>query len=120
MDAFTRLQTLCDTLPPEASVTVPVATLRQWLALEGDAPCADLTVTDVAEQLNRSPSTVRHWIRRGELDTYRLNGREHRITRAALGGFLERQRTQTPPTPKQRTTGDSRPNLGAWRRVRRK
>jgi hypothetical protein len=44
------------------------AVLRGWLNDETDDPLAYLTVAEVAQQLQRSPGTVREWIRCGELE----------------------------------------------------
>ncbi len=75
-----RLRRIVTALPEQASVTLPVAVVKVWLAVEADDPLADLTVADVALQLGRSPGTVRDWIRRGELEAYQL-GKEYRVTR---------------------------------------
>ncbi len=61
-----RLRQIVTALPEQASVTLPVLVVKGWLDMEADDPLADLTVADVAEQLGRSPGTVRDWIRRGE------------------------------------------------------
>ena len=57
-----RLRGIVTALPEEASVTLPVVVVKEWLEVEADDPLADLTVADVAEQLGRSPGTVRDWI----------------------------------------------------------
>ena len=62
--------------PPETAVTSPV----------------DLTVAQVADRFERSPLTVRDWIRAKKLRAYKLNDREYRITSTALAEFVERQR----------------------------
>ena len=86
-----RLRRIVTALPEQASVTLPVVLVKEWLDLEADDPLADLTVADVALQLGRSPGTVRDWIRRGELEAYQL-GKEYRVTRPALTTFCQRQR----------------------------
>ncbi len=58
-----RLRQIVTALPEQASVTLPVVVVKEWLDLEADDPLADLTVADVAKQLGRSPGTVREWIR---------------------------------------------------------
>ncbi len=58
-----RLRQIVTALPDEASVTLPVVVVKEWLEVEADDPRDDLTVADVALQLRRSPGTVREWIR---------------------------------------------------------
>ena len=118
MTIATRLSAICDQLPDGAAVSLPVGTLRQWLAEGSDDVTPDLTVTDIAAQLGRHPSTVRGWIRAGLLESYKLNEREHRVTRAALSDFLDRQRNRG--RGGSSTTRQRRANLGAWRKRRRK
>jgi len=96
-----RLRRIVTALPEQASVTLPVVLVKEWLDLEADDPLADLTVADVALQLGRSPGTVRDWIRRGELEAYQL-GKEYRVTRPALTTFCQRQRNGP------RTSGQNR------------
>jgi excisionase family DNA binding protein len=50
----------------------------------------------VAEIFQRSPQTVRDWINARRLRAYKLNGREYRITRAAVEEYLEQQRNGEP------------------------
>ncbi len=50
-----RLRRIVTALPEQASVTLPVLLVKEWLETEADDPLADLTVADVAEQLGRSP-----------------------------------------------------------------
>lgn len=84
-----RLRQLAEALPsPTATVNLSRADLETLL---GDAaepePLSDLTVEDVAEEVGRARSTVRGWCHDRKLRAYRLNGREWRITRAALWQF---------------------------------
>ncbi len=114
-----RLRQIVTALPDQASVTLPVFLVKEWLEIDGDDPLADLTVAAVAEQLGRSPGTVRDWIRRGELDAYQL-GKEYRITRVALTNFRARQ-TNGPRKPQPLEATPSRPSdLSAWRRLRKR
>ncbi len=48
-----RLLQIMNALPEQASVTLPVALVKEWLEMEADDPLADLTVADVALQLVR-------------------------------------------------------------------
>lgn len=75
---------------------------------------ADYTVKEVAQRHNRSGQTVRDWIKSGQLEAYRFNGREYRVTPEALAEFERQQRgghlRSGGPT-------DEAVDLGAWRKV---
>lgn len=86
-----RLRRIVDALPPGAAATLPRDTLAEWIGAEDPEPLADLTVKEVAEIVKRAPSTVRGWCQAGELDSYLFQGREYRVTRAALRAFQDRQ-----------------------------
>lgn len=99
-----------DGLPDDA--LVPVGWVRERLSDDGaaaDAPVADLTVQEVAEELDRAPSTVRGWLGSGDLEGYRLRGREWRVPREALAAFLEEERSGV----REEEPAD----LGSWREV---
>ena len=87
-----RIQKIIDGIPDGGSVTLPVESLREWLSETGTGLDHDLTVDDVAKFFDRSPVTVRAWIRGGRLEAYRFQGREYRITHAALEELQQRQR----------------------------
>ena len=112
-----RLRQIVTALPEQASVTLPVGVVKEWLEVEADDPLADLTVADVAEQLGRSPGTVRDWIRRGELEAYQL-GKEYRVTRPALTTFCQRQRNGPRTSDRSEGAPRRRLDLGSWRKVR--
>ena len=115
-----RLRQIVTALPNHASVVLPVPVVKEWLELEADDPLADLTVAEVAEQLGRSPGTVRDWIRRGELEAYQL-GKEYRVTRPALATFCHRQRNGPQRTSRRsEATAGRRSDLGAWRKLRKR
>ncbi len=114
-----RLRQIVIALPDEASVTLPVVVVREWLDMDGEDPLGDLTVADVAEQLRRSPGTVREWIRRGELEAYQL-GKEYRVTRPALTTFCQRQRNGPRTLDQSKTAPSRRSDLGAWRKLRKR
>ncbi len=42
-----RLRQIVTALPEQASVTLPVVVVKEWLEVEADDPLADLTVADV-------------------------------------------------------------------------
>lgn len=128
MRLLTQLRTICDPMPPGSSVTLPVDWLRPLLQSEEAAgaaaapqPEADLTVKEVAAIVGRKEGAVRQWIRSGakgtRLRAYTFNGREYRITRAALTEFLEAKRngSVTPAPAKRGRAAD----LGSWRKVQR-
>lgn len=70
-------------------------------------PSGDLPVEDVAAHFHRSPSTVRGWLIAGNLKGYKLNGRDWRVTRAAVREYEEAQREPDPePEPV---------DISAWR-----
>lgn len=51
-----------------------------------------MTCEQVGERVDRTAATVRSWVRTGQLEGYRFQGREIRITEAALQAFIEGQR----------------------------
>ena len=113
-----RLEAICDGLPPGSAVTLQADWLREQLATEPeDEALADLTVEQVAAELDRSPSTIRGWLGSGELSGYRLNGREWRVPRAAVREYLDGQRNGT--GKEARRTNAKAADLSAWRRERR-
>lgn len=128
MGLFRKLRALAEALPPGASVNIPA----EWLLEElekgvveddprDDTQITDITVEQLAGELDRSPSTVRGWLSSGAFPgAYRLQGREWRIPRAEVEAFLNRQRPQKPVTIRQ-VPGRQRPpaDLGAWRKTRR-
>ena len=84
--------------------------------------CGDLTVEEVAARMHRKPSTVRGWCSAGILRSYKLQGRDWRVTEDALREFVQAQRdAATPPgeghTARPRVRA-SAADLGSWRRVR--
>ena len=113
-----RLQRLADALPENGSVTFTRNDLiRLAKANDGNGeaakePHADYTVAQVAKMFERSPQTVRDWIKAGRLRGYRLNDREYRITASALREFQEEQRNGASHAER---LGEA--DLGAWREV---
>ena len=117
-----RLRLLTDALPDAASVILPVTLIRGWLTDDTLPPAgrrADLTVPEVAALFNRSPQTVRSWIRNKALDAYRLHGREYRITPRALEAFRQQQQAGAVSPLPQSATSTRAANLAAWRTTRR-
>lgn len=85
---------MIDGVPSNASVTLPVAVVEEWLGEGAIDVEPDLTVQRVAELFDRQPQTVRSWIREGRLGAYKLNGNEYRVTRRALEEFQEERRAE--------------------------
>ena len=96
-------------LPGDAMLTVRY--VREMLAAGDEAESADPTVEVVAEELGRSPSTVRGWCPKIP-GAYRAAGREWRIPRVGLRRFLEGKAQRT-PTAGPPAGAESR--LRAWR-----
>src|SRR2546425_6357318 len=109
-----RVGELAERLPPGGSLTLTKDGLLNLAASDGGqadeaAARADLTVAELAARFHRSASTVRDWCEHGRFEgAYKLNGRDWRITQAAVDTFLGEQRSKGPVAP-----------LGAWRAVRR-
>ncbi len=113
-----RLRTLRDSLPQDGSVVLTRSALDEILADESSEDTQggrepDYTAAEIAERFGRSPQTVRDWIKAGKLREYLFNGREYRVTKAALAEFEEKQRQGRDFKPEPRVGAD----LGAWRRV---
>ena len=112
--ALVRLRQVAESLPPDASVTVPCTWLLEALQ-EFEIQRSDLTVAQVSERFQRSPSCIRSWIAQGILRAYKLRGRQLRVTPAALEEFEANERAGTqPPSGARRPVAD----LSAWRRER--
>ena len=72
-----------------------------------ETPQADFTVGELALRFHRSPSTIRDWCEHGRLEgAYKLNGRDWRISQAAVDAFLALQRQEHQVAPL---------SLSAWR-----
>ncbi len=87
-----RLMRMIDGMPDGALTTLPVEALKGWLSENRSGLDHDLTVEEVAKFFDRSPSTIRAWIRAGRLEAYHFRGNEYRITHAALEEFQEQER----------------------------
>ena len=87
-----RLTRMIDGMPDGAMISLPVDTVRDWLNKNGSGLDQDLTVDDVAKFFDRSPVTIRAWIRAGRLRAYRFHGREYRVCESALEEFQQQQR----------------------------
>ena len=94
-----RIKLLIDGMPEGGSVVLPVDTLQSWLDDSAPGFEADLTVEEVAQFFNRSPVTIRTWIRSGDLRAYTFKGREYRITHSALEEYQARQRGESGSLP---------------------
>jgi excisionase family DNA binding protein len=116
-----RLRALAHALPSEeSSVTFTrsdLLTLAEGSGQTAPASTRDLTVENVAEEVGRAPSTVRGWLIEGQLQGYKLNGRDWRVTRDGLRAYLDAQREAADLSSGQEETEDV--DISAWRRVRR-
>ncbi len=116
--------TLRDALAPlPDTALVPVSWVRAQLDAEpvvaADAP--ELAVAAFARLVGRSAATVRSWCERGLVPgAYKLPGDHRRaawrIPAASVQAF--RQRSAAPELVVVKA-GESGPDLGAWRQVRR-
>jgi excisionase family DNA binding protein len=110
-----RIRQLMAALPSDGAAVV--LTRRDLAALVEDSPSPpahtrDLSVEDVAEEVGRAPSTVRGWLIAGELQGYKLNRRDWRVTRKSLREYLEAQAQPPDPEPSGEAV-----DIGAWRKV---
>lgn len=116
------LRALVDASPPDAVLSVPARWLSALLSdamppsRPAEALSLDLTVNDLAERMNRKPSTVRTWCERGELPgAYRNRGREWRIPPSAVEA-MQREQAKQQRAPRSRPTARRGvTDLGAWR-----
>lgn len=117
-----RLQQAVSGLPEGASVSLPVSAVRQWLEEAGqeseEKARADLTVTEVADRLDRKESTVRGYLGRGELRGYKFRGREWRVPEEALRSFLDSERNGGGEEGPRTVRGRGDDDLSAWREER--
>jgi len=81
------------TQPERASIILSVEDVKGWLSENGSGGDQDLTAKEVGELFDRSPATIRAWIRAGRLDAYLFRGNEYRITHAALEEFQGQERS---------------------------
>lgn len=80
-------------LPDDA--LVPVRWVRALSHVEGAQQLADLTVSELASELDRSAATIRGWCGSGKIPgAYRLRGREWRIPPSAVRRFLEHEASE--------------------------
>lgn len=98
MKVAERLRRAVEGVPAEGAVTLPVRAVRRWLdeAEDGGArrdgtgrgeDVADLTVAELAEELDRAESTVRGWLP-DVPGAYKLGG-EWRVPREAWREYLD-------------------------------
>lgn len=114
-DLEQRLQQLVRVADPDGTVTI------RWLATlladaagndsdAPDEPARDLTIDQVAAYFNRSPSTVRGWLGRGELRGYKLNNRDWRVPRPAIAEYQQAQHASVAPAEEE-------VDITQWRRA---
>ena len=120
MNLEERLRVIADCLPAGARLMLTKESILDLLAgnrpgkIRPSSPAPDLTVQDVARRYERSPSTIRGWIREGRLGAYRL-GREYRIELCSLAEFESHAR-QNSNDELQRVAKGAGFDIAAWRR----
>lgn len=113
-----RLRQLAAALPSDAS-SVTLTRRDLLVMLEGvsdhvaSAQGRDMTVEEVAEEVRRSPATIRRWLIAGELRGYKLQGRDWRVPRPALREYLDRQSSDP-----GESADDAQVDISAWRHLR--
>jgi len=119
---------MIEVMPQGSSVTLPVDWLRSQLGMSSvsmapqpvpgdDDSVKDMSVDDVAELVGRKSSTVRGWCASGQLQGYRQNNREWRVTPAALDEFRSRQR-EAQTRASTVAPRKAPPRLDSWRSVK--
>lgn len=122
-----RIRSMVAVVPEEASVTIPVRTLREWLEDE-EAVQGDLTLEEWARAYAPADppavSTVREWFAAGLVPgAYKRNGRKWMAPRNSIEAFRRRQQErhgsgrgslalQAPALGRSRT---QQPDTSAWR-----
>jgi len=132
MNPLEQLGTALAALPPGTLVALPREALLDLLGGPGrraggpvevrvqgpeEIPAevqVDLTVAELAQRFRRSPSTVRQWLESGQLEGYKLFGREWRVPAAAVVAFQERQRLGSGSD----SAVKNRASLTDWRKVK--
>ena len=114
-----RLRQLVSALPSDASAVTftrhdLVALLDREAEPASAVPSRDLSVEEVAAEVQRSTSTVRTWLIAGELKGYKLQGKAWRVPRAALRKFLDHQGEPAEPPLDDAEKVD----ISAWRKLR--
>lgn len=107
-------------LPDDATVSFTVRQLRAMLesrpsrAAQVDG-CSTfpLTVEQAAEAVGKSPSTVRSWLSSGQLEGFKLAGKEWRIRPEALDEFFARAEAGHGQPEGEGETDSA--DLGSWR-----
>ncbi len=85
---------MIDGMPDDGSIILTAKSVRKRLSENGTGFDHDFTVAEVGKFFNRSPVTIRSWIREGRLDAYHFRGNEYRITNAALEEFQSQERNE--------------------------
>ena len=97
--------------PLPGTALVPSSWVMEQLGAEADEveAIADLTIAEIATEMDRAPSTVRSWI--PQIDRAYKLGREWRVPRAALRAYLDAL-----AAPKKLMPTAAPPDLGSWRK----
>ncbi len=92
MKILDRLTRMIDGVPDGASIILSVEDVKGWLSENGSGGDQDLTAKEVGELFDRSPATIRTWIRAERLEAYLFRDNEYRITHAAVEEFQAQER----------------------------
>ena len=123
-DDLQRFREALEEMPVGTAITLSREKLIQLLggselgsqtvsSREDSAPVVDLSVRQVAALYGKSPNTVRRWLESGQLEGYKLFGREWRVPRQMLVAFQEDQRCTVPKGPVSRQVK----RIDVWRNV---
>ena len=83
---------MIDGMPDDGSIILTAKSVRKRLSENGPGFDHDFTVEEVGKFFNRSPVTIRAWIRDGRLRAYRFQGREYRVCESAVEELQQQQR----------------------------
>jgi len=110
MELSERIRPLISALPSDASAITftradPAALVEGTSSQQPSSSARDLTVEEVAKEARKAPSTVRGWLIAGDLNGYKLNGRERRVLEGgptSVPGQPEGRDTRGPPRARGR------------------
>ena len=83
---------MIERMPDDGSIILTAKSVRKRLSENETGFDHDFTVAEVGKFFNRSPVTIRAWIREGRLEAYLFQGREYRIRESALEEFQQKER----------------------------
>jgi excisionase family DNA binding protein len=119
-----RFREALEEMPEGTAITLPREKLIQLLggsdlgsqtvsSRTDPVPVVDLSVRQVAALYGKSPNTVRRWLESGQLEGYKLFGREWRVPQQMLVAFQDDQRCRVAKEAVSRQVK----RIDAWRNV---